>query len=220
MPALSVAVLASGRGSNLRALIDAQHAGQLPINIVVVGSDRSTAPALRYAESENIPAISLDPTQYSKRAEYDSALFAAVANYKPRLIVLAGFMRVLDASVVRQWQGHMINIHPSLLPKYRGLHTHQRALEAKEAMHGASVHFVTPELDGGPIIAQAYIHIQSDDTPESLAARLLPIEHQLLCAVVNLIAQHRIQLTASHIEYDSKHLIAPLVLSADGSLHT
>lgn len=217
VPPLRVAVLASGRGSNLQALLDARAAGRLPIEIVLVASDRSDALALRRAEAAGIATLALRPKAWPSRAEFDRELFARVAAHAPDLIVLAGYMRVIDGAALAPWHGRIVNIHPSLLPKYRGLHTHQRALEAGDHEHGASVHFVTAELDGGPVIAQARIDIRPGDTEDSLAARLLEQEHPLLVATVGLIAAGRLRLGAAGIELDGKVLAAPLRLR-DGEL--
>lgn len=215
---LDVVVLASGRGSNFAALLGAQQRGDLPIRIRALLSDKSAAPALDIARAAGIDAIALTPRDYADRAAFDRALFARAAEYRPGLILLAGYMRVIDAAVVNEWHGHMINIHPSLLPKYPGLHTHARALEAGDDMHGISVHFVTAQLDGGPVIAQAQIPVRDGDTADILAARLLPLEHRLLAASVDAIARHRIALGNHGVEFDGKPLVAPLCLQADGSL--
>lgn len=186
---LRVAVLASGRGSNLQALLDAQRDGRLAgAEIVVVGSDRGKAGALQIAERAGIPRELLKPRDYADRAAFDQALFARIAAHHPDLIVLAGFMRIIDPTAFAPWIGRMINIHPSLLPKYPGLHTHQRALDAGDREHGATVHHVTAELDGGPVIAQTRLSIQPGDSAESLAERLLPLEHALLVDCVRNLA--------------------------------
>lgn len=211
-PALPVAVLVSGRGSNLEALIHARDAGELPVAFPLVASDHADAPALRLAENHGIATLGLDPHGYPDRRSYDLDLFGRIAASGAQLVVLAGFMRILDADAVAPWHGRMINIHPSLLPKYRGLHTHRKALAAGDRRHGASVHFVTAELDGGPVIAQAVIDIHRDDTEDSLAARLLPHEHRLLPAVLAQIATGRIRLEAAGIVCDGKLLEAPLRL--------
>ena len=215
---LSIAVLASGRGSNLQALIRAQRSGELPVRFALVASDRATAPALGLAAEAGIPTLHLDPADFPSRRDYDLALFEQVAASGAQLLVLAGFMRILDADAVTPWRGRMINVHPSLLPKYRGLHTHRRALEAGDAEHGASVHFVTPELDGGPVIAQARIEVHADDSEESLATRLLPLEHRLLVAVVADIAAGRIRMQDGHVLVDAKPLEQPLRLDRQGRL--
>ena len=210
--ALPVAVLVSGRGSNLEALIRARDAGTLPVEFTLVASDKADAPALRMAEDHGIATLALDPRGYADRRAYDLDLFGRIAASGAELVVLAGFMRILDADAVAPWHGRMINIHPSLLPKYRGLHTHRKALAAGDALHGASVHFVTAELDGGPVIAQAMMDIRPDDTEDSLAARLLPNEHRLLPATLALIAEGRVHLDDTGIVYDDKPLETPLRL--------
>ena len=213
-----VAVLASGRGSNLAALIDARDAGTLPITLTLVASDKADAPALRNAEAHGIPTFALDPKTFASRREFDEALFANVAASGARLVVLAGYMRILDASVTAQWQGRMINIHPSLLPKYRGLHTHRRVLKAGDLEHGASVHFVSAELDGGPVIAQARIDIHPGDTEDALAARLLSKEHRLLVACVDAIARGEVRERDGKVLFHDQALAAPLRLGDGGSL--
>jgi len=196
-----IAVLVSGRGSNLKALIDARDRGELPIDIVLVASDKAHAPALRLAESAGIETLALDPAGYPDRASFDADLFARIAARMPELIVLAGFMRIVDTAVLTPWIGRTINIHPSLLPKYPGLRTHERAIAAGDAMHGASVHYVTPELDGGPVIANVEIPIEAGDTSATLAARLLPHEHRLLVTCVGLIAADRIGYLNGSVHY-------------------
>jgi phosphoribosylglycinamide formyltransferase-1 len=215
-----VVVLASGRGSNFAALLDAQRRGDLPIRIRALLSDKPAAPALARARDAGIDTITLSVADFPDRAAFDRALFARVAGYAPDLIVLAGYMRVIDTAVVAAWRGRMINIHPSLLPKYPGLRTHARALESADSMHGASVHFVTAQLDGGPVFAQVEMPILPDDTPESLARRLLPLEHSLLVASVDLIADGRVTLGPGGVELDGRPLAAPLRLQIDGSLRT
>lgn len=209
---LKIAVLASGRGSNLAALIEARDAGALPVEFVLVGSDKPAAPALQLAKDAGIPTLALSPKSYADRVSYDLDLFAHVAASGAELLVLAGFMRVISGAALADWPGRVLNIHPSLLPKYRGLHTHRRALEAGDAEHGASVHYVSAELDGGPLIAQARLAIQPGDTEDNLAERLLPLEHRLLPAVVNLIAQRRLALAEAGVTLDGTALGAPLRL--------
>jgi phosphoribosylglycinamide formyltransferase-1 len=185
---LRVAALASGRGSNLAALF----AARLPVEYVLVGSDKAKAGALQVARDAGIPTVAMNPKDFPDRVAFDRALFGAVAAAKPDLLVLAGYMRIIDASVVADWEGRAINIHPSLLPKYQGLHTHRRCLEAGDSEHGASVHFVTAELDGGPVVAQARMAVGPSDTEATLAERLLVEEHKLLPAVVRAIADGRL----------------------------
>ncbi|HET7269297.1 MAG TPA: phosphoribosylglycinamide formyltransferase [Oleiagrimonas sp.] len=208
----SVAVLVSGRGSNLQALIAAHDAGDLPVEFALVASDHAEAPALRMAESHGIATLALDPRGYASRREYDLDLFQRIADSGAELVVLAGFMRILDGAAIAPWHGRMINIHPSLLPRYRGLHTHRKALAAGDREHGASVHFVTAELDGGPVIAQAVIDINPGDTEDSLAARLLPFEHRLLPATLALIANGQVRLDDAGIRYGEQALDTPLRL--------
>lgn len=204
---LRVAALASGRGSNLAALI----AARLPVEFVLVGSDKARAGALAVAAEAGIPTMHLSPRDFPDRVAFDRALFGKVAEAKPDLLVLAGYMRIIDGSVVAGWEGRAINIHPSLLPKYRGLHTHRQCLEAGDAEHGASVHFVTAELDGGPVIAQARIPVLAGDTEESLAERLLVEEHRLLPAVVSAMAAGRLSWSNGPM-FDGQPLKAPLPL--------
>jgi len=213
-----VAVLASGRGSNLAALIDARAAGTLPIKLTLVAGDKADAPALRNAEAHGIPTFALDPKTFASRREFDEALFANVAASGAQLVVLAGYMRILDPAVTAQWTGRMINIHPSLLPKYRGLHTHRRALKAGDPEHGASVHFVSAELDGGPVIAQARIAIHPGDTEDALASRLLSQEHRLLTACVGAIARGEVHERNGKVLFNGQPLPAPLRLGDGGVL--
>lgn len=215
---LPIAVLVSGRGSNLGALIAAKDAGTLPVEFALVASDKADAPALRNAEAHGIPTLALDPKSYGHRRDFDEALFARVAESGAHVIVLAGFMRVLDGAVVDAWQGRIINIHPSLLPKYRGLHTHRRAIAARDAEHGTSVHFVTAELDGGPVIAQARIPIHAGDSEEILAERLLAQEHRLIVACVDAIARGRVLLRNGLVHWNGKAIAEPLRLNRDGIL--
>jgi phosphoribosylglycinamide formyltransferase-1 len=209
---LRVVVLASGQGGTFAALLDAQQGGQLAIELVALLSDKRTAPALNIAESAGIATVALRPRDYPDRASFDQALFARVASFSPDLVVLAGYMRVIDSAIVAQWRGRMINLHPSLLPKYPGLHTHERALAAGDTVHGASVHYVTEQLDGGPLIAQVNLPVLPGDTAESLASRLRPLERQLLVRVIDLIAGGRLDLGAEAIELDGRALANPLVL--------
>lgn len=214
-PPLAVAVLASGRGSNLEALIQAQQDGRLPVHFTLVASNKTTAPALRLAEEHGIASLALDPAGYASRHDYDVELLRRIADSGAQCVVLAGFMRVLDGEAIAPWHGRIINIHPSLLPKYRGLHTHRKALAAGDREHGASVHYVTAELDGGPVIAQSRIEIAPDDTEDSLADRLLAHEHRLLPATLDLIARGRVALEATGITLDGQLLVQPLSLQGE-----
>lgn len=179
-------VLVSGRGSNALAIIDAAACGTLPIPVHAVIADRPAAGLERAAE-RSIDTAMLPRGAFSGRAEFETALTETIAGYRPKLIALAGFMRVLSAEFVERHAGRMVNIHPSLLPKYRGLDTHARALEAGDAEHGASVHWVTPELDAGPVIAQARVPVGQDDDAQALAERVLEQEHRLYPAALALL---------------------------------
>lgn len=209
---LRVAVLLSGRGSNLGALINAVAAGTLPVRIVGAFSNKADAPGLQLAAAAGIATQVFDARAFADKSAFESALFAAVAASGAELVVLAGFMRILSAATVEPWRGRLINIHPSLLPRYQGLHTHERAIAAGDHEHGASVHFVTPVLDGGPVLMQVRVPILPGDTPDALAARLLPQEHRLLVAAVRLIAERRVHLDGDHIRVDGVELAEPLRL--------
>ena len=217
---MRVVVLASGRGSNLEALIEAERRGELAIRIVGVVSDKRNSRALELARENNIAMIHLDPRGFAERQAYDLALFSHIAELRADLIVLAGFMRILDPLAVAPWLGRIINIHPSLLPRYPGLHTHRRALEAGDREHGASVHFVTADLDGGPVIAQTIINVDAGDTEESLASRLLGREHRLLVACVGLLAAGRLAWQAGEIMFDGVALASPLRFDDHALFHS
>jgi len=214
---LRLAVLASGRGSNLGALLAAIKDGRLNSQVVGVFSDRASAPALEMARQNGIPALSLDPAAYSRRRDFDEALFNEVAAVQPDLIVCAGYMRLISERAVRRCLGKMINIHPSLLPKYPGLHTHARALAAGDAESGASVHLVIPELDAGAVLAQARVPIQAGDDPAALAARILEREHPLLVACIAAIEAGDLELSEAP-RWRGQMLDAPLRLNARGDL--
>lgn len=187
-------VLISGSGTNLQALIDAGERGEIPGTLAVVISNRPDAKGLERAASHGIATQVLDHKGYADRESYDAALMATIDQHAPDLVVLAGFMRILTPGFVQHYEGRLLNIHPSLLPAYKGLNTHQRALDAAEKVHGCSVHFVTPELDGGPVIAQARVAVQSDDTPASLAARVQTMEYPIYVRCVGLFMAGRLTL--------------------------
>ncbi|XTI73166.1 phosphoribosylglycinamide formyltransferase [Acidithiobacillus sp. AC3] len=172
-------LLISGRGSNLRAIQQACVSGQIPARIGAVISNRADAAGLAWSRDAGLATEVIAHKNFSTRADFDRALAAAIDIHHPDWVVLAGFMRQLTDAFVQRYLGRLINIHPSLLPAFPGLHTHQQALQAGVRWHGATVHFVTPELDAGPIIAQGVLPVRSDDTPESLSARVLALEHQL-----------------------------------------
>lgn len=197
-----LAVLISGAGSNLQALIDAIAAGTLPAEIAVVISNVSTAAGLARAIRAGLPTITLDHRAYPNRDAFDQALSAELDRINPDTIVLAGFMRILGDELVKHFRGKLINIHPSLLPRYPGLHTHRRALEAGDPEHGCSVHFVTEELDGGPLIARARLCIHADDDASSLAARVQQLEHSLYPQVLAWRAAGRLHLDGNQARLD------------------
>ncbi len=210
-PPLRLAVLVSGFGSNLQALMDAVDAGDLNARIVLVASDRPDARGLLRARQAGLATASVDPADYPDRGAWCRALGEVLEHCQPDLVVLAGFMKVLDAELVRRWAGRMINIHPSLLPRYRGLHTHRRALEAGDAEHGTSIHFVTEELDGGPLILQARIPVLPGDDEDSLNARVQSVEHRVYPEVVGWIADGRLALEGDGITLDGQLLKEPVV---------
>jgi phosphoribosylglycinamide formyltransferase-1 len=189
----SVVVLISGSGSNLQALIESASEGGYRIAAVV--SNKADAFGLTRAKEAGIPTAVLSHLAYANREDFDSALTRIIDNFQPRLVVLAGFMRILSSAFVSHYAGRLINIHPSLLPDFPGINTHQRALDANVTRHGASVHFVTEELDGGPVIARHSIPVVPADTPESLAARVLEQEHRLYPKVVAWFAAGDLEMT-------------------------
>lgn len=190
---LPIVVLISGGGTNLQSIIDAAR-DDLPVAIRAVISSRAGAFGLERAHRAGIHTEVLDPGGYPDRERYDAALADLIDRFQPGLVVLAGFMRILTPALVRRYQGRLMNIHPSLLPKYRGLNTHARALEAGEAEHGASVHFVTPELDSGPVIIQARVPVHPGDDAETLAARVLEQEHRIYPQAIRWFAEGRLEL--------------------------
>jgi phosphoribosylglycinamide formyltransferase 1 len=214
-PRLGVVVLVSGSGSNLQALIDAQRAG-LPIDIRAVVSNAPEVLALQRARAAGILGEALDHRGFPSREAYDAALAELIDRFDPGLILLAGFMRILTPGFVARYRGRILNIHPSLLPKFRGLHTHQRVLEAGERVHGASVHFVTAELDGGPVVLQAEVPILPGDHAEGVAARVLEREHIIYPCVVAWFAAGRLRLDGTdRPALDGQVLNRPLRLGVD-----
>ncbi len=208
-------IMASGRGSNYQAIHDAIEQRRLAATLCAVISDRAGAGALQLAAEQGIDTVCIEPRHFSERNDYERALMTAIDGFAPNWVVLAGFMRVLGSDFVRHYGGRMVNIHPSLLPRHRGLHTHRRVLEAGEDEHGASVHFVTPALDAGPVIAQARMPVARDDTADTLADRLLPLEHRLYPATLALFLNHRVELRDEEICIDDQTLAAPLRLGRD-----
>ncbi|MGF1683699.1 phosphoribosylglycinamide formyltransferase [Photobacterium minamisatsumaniensis] len=188
----NIVVLISGNGSNLQAIIDACDSGIIEnAKVAAVLSNKANAYGLERAKESGIDALHLSAVDFTDRAEYDQAMSVLIDNYQPDLVILAGFMRILSGEFVRHYQGRMINIHPSLLPKYTGLNTHQRAIDAGDTEHGTSVHFVTEELDGGPVILQAKVPIFNGDTVEEVTERVQEQEHRIYPLVANWCLQQR-----------------------------
>jgi phosphoribosylglycinamide formyltransferase-1 len=216
---LPIVVLISGTGSNLRAIAAQARAGALPVEIRAVVSDRAEAPGLAWAASAGIATVALAPGGFADRAAYDRALAGQVERFEPSLVVLAGFMRILGDEFVDRFTGRLLNVHPSLLPKYRGLHTHRRALAAGDREHGASVHFVTRELDGGPVVLQARVPVLDRDDEATLAARVLEQEHIIYPQCIGWFASGRLGMRDGAAFLDGRRLDAPVVLEADDAAH-
>lgn len=215
---LRIAVLASGRGSNLQALIDAIGAGHLDADLAGVFSDRVKAGALQRARDAGVPAVAVAPSEFPNRLRFDEHLFSRIDAVHADVIVCAGYMRLISEREVSAHLGRMINIHPSLLPSFKGMHTHKQAITAGATVHGASVHFVSPELDGGPVISQARVPVEDGDDPERLARRVLQREHPLLVATLQLLAGRRIALHGQCVFMDDVQLHTPLQLDSANRL--
>lgn len=192
MSAKRIVILISGRGSNMEAILRAE----IPLRIAAVISNNPEAPGLQTARNRNIATAVIDHRQFSERAAFDAALAAAIDSYHPDLVVLAGFMRILGDACVMRYIGRMVNIHPSLLPAFPGLHTHRRAIAAGARIHGCTVHFVTPALDYGPIVIQAAVPVLADDTEDTLAERVLREEHRIYPQALRWFCEGRLVLTA------------------------
>jgi phosphoribosylglycinamide formyltransferase 1 len=195
----NIVILISGRGSNLEALIAARDAGQLPVNIAAVISNRPEAAGLETAARAGIVAHYVDHKGFAERDAFDAALAECIDSFTPDLVVLAGFMRILTEPFVRHYAGRLINIHPSLLPVFPGLHTHRRALEEGVRIHGCTVHFVTPDLDHGPVIIQAAVPVLDGDDEAALAARVLRQEHVIYPQAVRWFAEGRLRLEGGRV---------------------
>lgn len=220
---LRLVVLISGSGSNLQAILDACGQGQsptglpdAPLNARVVGvlSNKADAFGLTRAASAGVATAVLSHRDYADRAGFDQAMTEVIDAWQPDVVVLAGFMRILTAGFVDHYAGRLLNIHPSLLPRHKGVDTHQRALDAGDAEHGCSVHYVTPELDGGPVIAQAALDVEPGDSAETLARRVHALEHRLYPAVIGWLAAGRLRCPDGQPELDGIPLTTPLRLSA------
>ncbi len=198
-----VVILISGRGSNMQAIIDEMQAGRLPIRIAAVISNNPSAAGLERARAVGIKTEVVDHRNFPTRTAFELGLMAAIDAHAPRLVVLAGFMRILGTDFIEHYRGRMINIHPSLLPAFPGLDTHARALQSGMTEHGATVHFVTDEVDGGPIIAQAVVPVLPDDTAESLGSRVLKEEHRLYPRVIRWFVEGRLHLNNNQVVVDA-----------------
>lgn len=201
-----IVVLISGNGSNLQAMIDHINLGNIKATISAVISNKANVYGLKRAELADIETHIIDHTHYATRMLFDQSLADIIDQYRPNIIILAGFMRILTPEFVIRYTGKLINIHPSLLPLYRGLHTHKRVLENGATQHGASVHFVTPELDSGAVIIQGLVTVKKNDTEETLSNRVHQIEHIIYPQAVKLLTENKIELKADSI-YINNHLL-------------
>lgn len=211
----SIVILISGRGSNMESLLTAVAAGSLPVRIAAVLSNRPDAKGLETAAAQGVPTCVVDHKLFANREDFDTAMAAKIDRFSPDLVVLAGFMRILSDGFVQHYPGRLINIHPSLLPAFPGLHTHRRALEEGVRIHGCTVHFVTPALDHGPVIVQAAVPVLDGDDEAKLAARVLAQEHQVYPLAVRWFAEGRLRLLDERVLLDAAQdvtgvLIAPL----------
>ena len=207
-------VLISGRGSNLQAILDQAASGELPVEVAAVISNRPGVQGLERARQSGVLALELDHKNFADRPAFEAALIELIDRYQPDLVALAGFMRVLTPGFTDHYRGRLFNIHPSLLPKFRGLHTHERAIAAGETEHGASIHFVTAELDGGPVIVQAKVPVLPGDDPDTLAGRVLEQEHRLYPLAIRWFAEGRLRLEGDRVWFDGEALAEPLQLGS------
>jgi phosphoribosylglycinamide formyltransferase 1 len=214
---LPVAVVISGRGSNMEAIARAAQDPSRGYQVVRVIADREGAGGLARAAELGIPTSVVAVKQFADRAMFDAALAAEIESTGARLVALAGFMRILSAEFVQRFAGRLLNIHPSLLPLYKGLDTHARALAAGDSHHGASVHYVTAELDGGPVIMQGRLRLRSGDTPDAVSARVHTLEHIIYPHVCSLIATGRVECRGASVYFDGEPLAAPLIEENDAA---
>jgi phosphoribosylglycinamide formyltransferase 1 len=198
-----VAVLISGRGSNMASLIDAAKDSAYPAEIILVISNKPDAPGLSYAKSCGIETLAIPHKSFDSREAHDAAIGAALDAARAEIVCHAGYMRIMTAGLIDKWAGRMINIHPSLLPAFPGLHTHERALEAGVSEHGCSVHFVTAGVDEGPVIAQARVPVLLGDTPDALSARVLAQEHKLYPAALRLVAEGKVRMEGGQAAFSA-----------------
>lgn len=201
----SIVILISGRGSNMLALLDAVASGELPVRVAGVIANRPQAEGIQLAAARGIPTAIVDHRQFADRDAFDMALADRIDAFAPDLVVLAGFMRILTDTFVTRFTGRLINIHPSLLPAYPGLHTHQRALEDGVRVHGCTVHFVTPALDHGPIIIQAAVPVLDGDDEATLAQRVLAEEHRVYTLAVRWFAEGRLTIRDGRVQVAGQH---------------
>jgi len=214
---LPVAVVISGRGSNMEAIARAAQLPDSGYRVVRVIADRPEAGGLARAAALGVPTSVVPLKQFSARADFEAALAAELDGSGAALVALAGFMRILSPGLVQRFEGRLLNIHPSLLPSYKGLDTHARVLAARETHHGASVHYVTAELDGGPVVMQGRLRVRSADTPDSISARVHALEHIIYPHVCSLIATRRIEWRRGSVYFDGEPLAAPLIEENDAA---
>lgn len=213
MAKTKIAVLVSGRGSNMQALLEAAKDEDFPAEIVLVASNRPDAPGLAVAEAAGIATEVVDHRDYDGREAFEEALDSTLKMYGPRIVCLAGFMRILTPWFTERWRDLLINIHPSLLPAFKGLHTHERALEAGVRIHGCTVHYVRPEMDDGPIIGQAAVPVLPGDTPDTLAARVLEAEHKLYPQCVALACSGKARVAGERVRLQAREFGAELLMN-------
>ena len=214
---LKVAVLISGTGSNLKALINAVSQQGLELHIAMVISNRAAAPGIAHAVDAGIPVSVISHADYPDRQAHDSAVMDVLQEAQVELVILAGYMRILGEEFTRAYSGRMINLHPSLLPKYKGLDTYNRVLQSGDSETGASIHFVTAGLDSGPVISQVRIPVLANDDATSLAARLGPIEHKLVVATVELFCNRKVHYDQGRVLHEGQVIEQPLQLNNDGT---
>ena len=200
----SIVIIISGRGSNMESLLNAVAEGSLPVQVAAVISNRPDAKGLETAAAQDVETCVVDHTRFDSRESFDAAMIKMIDSYSPDLVVLAGFMRILTDGFVRRYEGRLLNIHPSLLPSFPGLHTHRRALEEGVRVHGCTVHFVTPQLDHGPVVVQAAVPVLDGDDEATLAQRVLEQEHQVYPLAVRWFAEDRLKLVDGHVIFEAE----------------
>ncbi|MGH8188150.1 MAG: phosphoribosylglycinamide formyltransferase [Steroidobacteraceae bacterium] len=215
---MPIAILISGRGSNMSAIAERAATRALPVEVRVVISDQPAAAGLQSAAAMQLPTRVLSPREFPDKAAYERALAELIAEHGAKLVVLAGFMRILSAQFIAAFTGRILNVHPSLLPKYRGLHTHRRVLEAGDPLHGVSIHFVTEELDGGPVIVQSRVPVRTGDTEATLSARVQQQEHRIYSLAIDWFARGRLILRDNCAWLDGKRLDTPVLVEPDSGV--